>query len=260
MSDSLDKNVEVLQNLLKLSKSEKEVRMHKSGIEYTAIMNSFLLLMISASESLITLYLSFSKDWFPAIVGFNIVRQMFEIDLTGRYINLEPQKHAQLYVEYDRVIEYKKMNCIYRNLESENPLWRNLLNTIWSSWNKDKDKIEKNFNDVKHKFGRYNNKNKWILFQNWSGKNISEMAKEVDRKEMYDLFYTTLSNYTHSNAMTLRSTIIVERDKIKSTMQTKKEDIGYVFEYAIIFFTSFLELFGEDFKVWNTSEINECQV
>ena len=69
---------EVLKRLISLARCVESTRYHPAGAEYTSIMVCFLLHNISAAEALVRLSRAFGDNWFPATVGYNVVRSMGE--------------------------------------------------------------------------------------------------------------------------------------------------------------------------------------
>lgn len=247
-----------LENLIKLAKSEKAISIHPVGVEYTAIMSSFLIHMISAAESLLKLSQSYRDEWFPVTVGNTIVRPMFEVDVNARYITKNPKEYALKFVEFDRVIEYKYMNAIKKQLKSENKAWSTGLQIAYeNNWKEKNTEIENNFKEVESKFTQTSNGKKRLQY-NWSGISIRKMSGEVDLEEMYDIFYSNLSNYTHANVSIIRSILKNNPETIEFSMSPNIRELESVFNYAVIFLTSFLELYGEQFKSWSISDINNC--
>lgn len=249
-----------LECLIKLAKNEKAVNIHPTGVEYTAIMSSFLIHMISAADSLLKLGQSHGDEWFPVTVGNTIVRPMFEVDVNARYITKNPKENALKFVEFDRVIEYKYMNAIKKQLKSESKVWSNGLQIAYNkNWKKKNDEIENNFKEVESKFTKTSKKGKKELQYNWSGISIREMSGVVDLEEMYVIFYSYLSNFTHGNVTLIRSILKINSETIESSMRPNTKEVESVFNYAVIFLASFLELYGEEFNSWSISDIDNCR-
>jgi hypothetical protein len=181
-------------------KNFRSSKIHPSGMDYTSLMNSFLLFNLSACQSLLTLANQFGKEWYPVAVGFIIDRTIFETLINARYISLEPTKRAEQYINYGKIISKNNLEAIYMHRETNDPAWKEIINYILlNELNDEKRKLINNdFDEVKSSY-EYIRNGKKGYYDYWSGKRIREMAREVNHELEYDLFYKDLSSYTHVN-------------------------------------------------------------
>jgi hypothetical protein len=255
-----DQHIEVLKRLITKANKVLEItpKIHDAGIEYTSLMNCFLLHNLSCAKSLLHLLNSFTKEWFPVAVGYTIVRPMFEIDLNSHYISKNPIKYSKEYIEFDKINKYKIIEAIRNNLNSNNSSWKEALNSDWKNFTQVKlDEIKKEYENTLMNFKESERKNrkKW-----WSGKSIKEMAIEVNHKEAYDIFYSELSLFTHVNVTLANRYLQSRKETLVWSAKSNELDIGGVFRYASIFLTCFLELYGEQFNKYRKEEIRECWI
>ena len=50
----------------------------------------------------------------------------------------------------------------------------------------------------------------------------------------------------------------IKSEDILWSMKANEYDIANIFRYAATFFSCFLELFGEQFKTWKLTDIEDC--
>jgi hypothetical protein len=253
-----EQHVIVLKRLInKAKESGSTPKIHSAGIEYTSLMNCFLLHNLSCSESLIKLLNAFTIEWFPVTVGYTIVRPMFEIDLNAHYISKNPKENAKRYIDFGKVNLFNQMNAIKKHCDSNNESWKEGMNLIWENDLKNKSqRITDNYNKVIVQFSRQDKKGKLVQNQNWAGISLKQMAKEVDHEEAYDVFYSELSAFTHVNVDLANRYLHLSQNDITWTMKANDFDRSNVFRYAATFFSCFLELFGKEFNCLTADEIN----
>jgi hypothetical protein len=67
---TVEQHQQVLRSLLEFAKSRmSKIPFHPAGVEYTSLMNCFLLHNLSAVETLLQISDSFGDSWFPVSVG-----------------------------------------------------------------------------------------------------------------------------------------------------------------------------------------------
>jgi len=100
---TVEQHQRVLDNLVALAAKVKGARFHSAGSEYTSLMVCFLLQNRSVATALLRLRDSYGNEWFPATVGYIIVRSMFEIDVTAHYISQAPAGPCRTFAAVYRV-------------------------------------------------------------------------------------------------------------------------------------------------------------
>ena len=97
-----------------------------------------------------------------------------------------------------------------------------------------------------------------MVFQNWSGKTVRQMAAEVDHVEAYDVFYPELSSFTHVDVHLANRFLQARPDGPVWSQRAEEGDVGNVYRHAASFLTCYLELFSCHFKTWSHAEVQEC--
>lgn len=255
-----EQHVMVLKRLIgKAKELDTPPKIHKAGIEYTSLMNCFLLHNLSCAESLVHLLNACKPEWFPVSVGYTIVRPMFEIDLNSHLISKDPIKNAKKYIDFGKINLYNQMTSIRKHCTSKNKSWNEAMNQIWENDLKNRQQlITDNYTSVSSQFSKQDKKGKNVIFQNWSGKSLKQMAKEVEHEEAYDIFYSELSTYAHVNVDLVDRYLRLNQDGLTWTMKANYYDRSNVFRFAATFFSCFLELFGKEFNRWTEQEIINC--
>lgn len=257
---TVDQHQQVVRRLLDLGRSQADrIPTHSEGFVYTSLMVCFLLHNLSSAEVLLRLSTSFGNEWFPVTVGYTIARTMFEVDVTAHYITKSPREHARQYVDFGAVLNKRSLDacCVHRN--SSDPQWREAMSLVWENhWLPRETDIKSKFNSVAHQFIRTYRKGKKTVFKNWSGKPLRQMAMEVNHSEAYDIFYADLSSFTHVDVHLADRFLKNRADGPVWSQRAEEYDVGNVFKYAASFMTCYLKLFGEQFKTWSVSEVEEC--
>jgi hypothetical protein len=254
-----DEHRKVVERLVSLQSSAKEVRMHASGVGYTSLMSCFGMHCRGAAESILALHDRFGTDWFPATTGYLIVRSMFEVDVTSHYLSREPEKRSRQYIEFENVIQKNTLEAIERHRASNSSSWREGLQLRYNQeYAPKKGEIDAKYAMVRSQFEFKNGKR----FKTWAGKSLREMAEEVDHLEAYEIYYADLCSFAHVNVMLanrfLRADGLIDGEGPAWSMRADEFDVASVFRYAAIFFTCFLELFGKEFKLWDPSAVRAC--
>lgn len=252
---------EVVRHLLDLGRSyaNKGIPSHSSGLAYTSLMICFLLHELSAAESLLRICGSFGEEWFPVTSGYAIARTMFETDITAHYITIAPAERALQYIEFGAVLNKNKMDACLKHKKSTKPDWREAMSLLWQhNWGPREPDVVKAFDAVAAKFTRKNRDGKEIRFRNWSGKDIRQMAVDVDHVEAYDIFYSELSSFTHVDVHLANRFLKVRPDGPVWSQRAEEGDVGNVFRHAASFLTCYLELFSRQFKVWSAVDVQDC--
>jgi hypothetical protein len=232
---------------------------HSAGPGYTSLMVCFLLHNTVSAKTLLNLRKTFGNEWFPITAGFAIVRTMFEVDVTAHYIAQSPVERSQQYIDFEHVLNKRKMDIYDKHRNSNNPQWRESMDFAWQEYGLSKQaKINSEYKAVRHNFETVNKKGKATPFQNWSGKSIRQMAIDVNHEEAYDVMYTELSSYTHVDVRLANKFLRIESDGLSWSQGSREFDVGNVFRDAATFLTCFLELFANQFNVWNKDDLDTC--
>lgn len=251
---------EVVRRLLDLGRNYTDrIPLHSSGVEYTSLMICFLLHELSAAETLLRICGSFGEEWFPVTSGYTIARTMFETDVAAHYITIAPAERARQYIEFGAVLNKNKMDACLKHKQSTKPDWREAMSLLWQhNWGPREAAVVKAFEAVATKFTRKNRDGKEMKFRNWSGKDIRQMAVEVDHVEAYDIFYSELSSFTHVDVHLANRFLRVRPDGPVWSQRAEEGDVGNVFRHAASFLTCYLELFSRQFKVWSEVDVQDC--
>ena len=257
---TVEQHQEVLKRLVSLGKQRcSQIPIHSAGHEYTSLMICFLMHNLSAAESLLCLAKSFGNEWFPATVGYSIVRPMFEIDVNAHYITQMPKERPRQYIEFCAILNKRRMEACAKHRKSSDASWREGMELEWQhNWAAREKEIQKKFDAVLSQFTRKENPRKGELFENWSGKSIRKMASEVDHVEAYDIFYSELSSFTHANVHLADRFLQHRADGLIWSQRSNEFDIGNVFRHAATFLTCNMKLFGQQFKTLSDAEIENC--
>lgn len=251
---------EVLRRLLGLARDRVgEIPVHSAGVGYSSLMNCFLLHNLSAAETLLRILASFGDAWFPVTVGYAIARTMFEADVAAHYISQMPAERARQYIEFGAVLKKREMDACLEHGQSKDPQWREAMELVWRHhWAPQQADVLSRFDGVAPRFSRVSKSGKTIVFQNWSGKTVRQMAAEVDHLEAYDTFYAELSSFAHVDVRLADRFLHNRPDGPLWSQRAEEGDVGNVFRYAASFLTCYLELFGRQFKTWSEGEVQKC--
>jgi len=256
---TVEQHRQVLIQLLTFGRVVDGASHHKAGPEYTSLMVCFLMHNLIAAESLLRLWQSFGAEWFPTTVGYLVARSMFEADVTAHYISKRPSERARQYILFERVLNKQEMDTCARHRASKAPQWGEAMNQVWQHhWAQKEQDVNAKYDEVKHEFETAGKSGKKVLFRNWSGKSIRQMAVEVDHKEAYDVFYAELSSFTHTDVRLANRFLRLHGDDMSWSQRAAEADVGNVFRHAASFLTCYLELFGREFSVWEPSAVEEC--
>lgn len=249
----------VLERLINISKSINNVRLHPAGIEYTSLMICFFKHNVNAAECVLRLYELFGDEYFPATVGYSIIRPMFEIDVTAHYISIDRSNLSARYISYKSIFNKKQMDACGKHRSSKNSNWREAMEMAWQHDFEVKQKyINSEYDSVCLRYANNNKKGK--VANNWSGKSIRQMAIEVNHEEAYDLFYADLSSFTHADVRLADRFLHLNSDGISWSSQSRDQDICGVFRYADIFLDCFLRFFGREFNTWPEKLVGDCWI
>ena len=247
---------ERLTRLLYLSRRvQNKFKVHLAGLEYTSVMVSFLLEETSSAETLLRLSKSSANDWFPINIGYMIARSMFEIDVNAHYITKDKINLSHQYLEYVHVLRKKELDAINKYKDTDRKSWREFLQLWYQHYLESRtEDINVNFDEVKIDFEEKSGR----VFQNWSGKSIREMAKEVDHELEYDISYSRLSSFIIADP---RSTVqFLKKESSGQIITPRSEDYeeGFIFSNSATFLDCFLRLFGNEFNLWTEEEVDAC--
>ncbi len=256
---TVEQHQQVLRRLLEFAESRMgKIPFHPAGVEYTSLMNCFLLHNFSAAETLLRISDSFGDAWFPVNVGYTVARTIFEADVTGHYISKEPSERARQYIEFGSVLNKRQMDACLEHRNSKDSQWREAMDLVWQyHWAPRQADVLKKFDAVAPKFSRLNKSGKKVDFQNWSGRTVRQMAAEVDHVEAYDIFYAELSSFTHVDVHLADRFLQPRPDGPVWSQRAQEGDVGNVFRHAASFLTCYLELFGRQFKTWSEAEVQQ---
>lgn len=259
---TVEEHIEVLENLVSFVRehiNNNNIPVHKAGLEYTSLMVCFLLENLSASDVLLNLYKRYSKEWFPSTIGYIIVRPMFEIDVNSHYISKDPKLYSRKFIDFGKILKKQQMNGVQKHINTRDAQWREGMQMIWDEyWNKRKSKIEDDYNSVKSQFEKRDKKGRIMIFSNWSGKKLREMAVDVNHEEAYDIFYSDLSSFVHADVHLADRFLKRDNSGLVWSQRQDEFDVGSVFRYADIFLACFLELFGDQFTLWDKKDVRWC--
>ncbi len=252
---------ERLERLLNLGRRvQNKFEYHSTGPEYTSLMVSFLLEEMSSAETLLRLAKSFGNEWFPINIGYMIARSMFEIDVSAHYIAVDKVNRSHQYIEYVHVLRKNELDAIIKHKDTDQDNWRQFLQ-LWfkHDWENRAGEIIQKFNETKHHFEEnYGRGKKKRISQNWSGKSIKQMAKEVEHELEYDISYARLSSFVHGNIKMADRFLKADSSGPFWTLKSEDYEVGFVFDYSATFFDCFLRLFGNEFKLWTEEDVNSC--
>ena len=252
---TVDEHREVVKRLVELAIEEQGVHFHSAGTEYTSLMVCFTMHTVGAAKSLLALHQQFGEEWFPATTGYLIARSLFEIDVNAHYISADPVARSRRYIDFEHVIRKNTLEAIERHRKSQASSWREGLQLMYNmEYAPHKVRIEEDYDRVRSQFESARGKRA----NNWAGKSIREMAREVDHLEAYDIFYADLSAFTHVNVMLANRFLRLKEDGPMWSMRASEFDFGNVFRYTAIFMSCFLELFGEQFALWDKERVMLC--
>ncbi len=246
-----------MRKLVIFTKANNNFPIHKLGLAYSSVMFSLLMHNLGCAESLLTLQSKFGNEWFPVTSGFILARSMFEADINAHYISEKPQERVPLYINYGHIVDKKQMDAYSKHRDSSDPTWREAMNFEWPrKWAHREKEINSNYRKCSPLYMRRTKKGKETLSQSWSGKNIRQMAIDVNHEEAYDIFYSDLSSFTHSNVKLADRFLRLDKGEASWTMRAKELDVASVFRYADIFLTCNLKLFGKEFNTWSEVQVH----
>lgn len=222
-------------------------------------MMSFLLQNLSAAETLLRLSNSFGDEWYPVTVGYGVARTMFEVDVTAHYITKAPAERVSQYIEFAAVLNKSEMDACKKHRDSKDPQWREAMDLLWNHhWASRELDVIKKFNIVAPRFTRTNKNGKTSVFHNWAGKQLRQMAAEVDHLESYDIFYTELSSFSHADVHLADRYLRIDSEGPIWSQRARDGEVGNVFRHAASFLTCYLELFGSQFGTWTDEDVRDC--
>ena len=250
-----DEHRQVLERLVRLSARAQGALTHAAGLEYTSLMMCFLLHSKSVTDSLLALHRAFSGDWFPATVGYVVVRSLFEVDVTAHYLAKAPVERSRRYINFGWVINKQRLDAVNRHRNSSEPSWKEAMTAEYERyWLQRATEVNAAFAKVSSTFKKKNGS----IATSWSGKSLKEMATEVGHVEAYDVFYAYLSSFTHMNVKAANRFLRIDPDGPTWTQRATQFDVASIFQHAAIFLTCFLELFGEQFATWSPADVDGC--
>jgi hypothetical protein len=251
----------IVKNLVAHSRQFTGTRNHDAGPEYTSLMVCFLLNNMGLAESLLRLHDSLGEEWFPVTAGYVITRSMFEVDVTAHYISLDPIERSERYIKYGHVLKKRRLDAVTRHRTSGNATWREAMELVWKhDLSAHATEIDVRYAKVRPLFEPPTKKKNTKPFKNWSGKSLREMALDVHHEEAYDIFYADLSSFAHADVRLADRFLRSSGPELAWSQRASEADVGFVFRYAAIFLTCYLEFFGQQFNLWDKSDIEKCWI
>jgi len=250
---TVEEHREVVVRLVSLAETMKELSCHSAGWTYTAVMAGLFGHSVVSAQSVLRLGHAFPEGWYPASVGMNIARSMFEVDITAHYITNDPEKRAEQYVKFGSILRKRGMDACLRYRNSTDTSWKTTMAMEYEHhWRH----IECDVNvDYAHVCASGIKSD----YRSWSGKSIKQMAREVDHLEAYDIFYADLSAIAHVSVPLITDFLQKGIDGVRTiTTRSSEGNVGNVYRYTATFFTCLLELFGKQFAVWSDEDVSQC--
>jgi hypothetical protein len=264
---TIEQHQQILERLLALVKRPKQNDFKNITHEqklYYVILIGFLKNSISITETLLNILKSCNNlEDFPVFVGYILTRPLFEMNVNARYIAKNPEKYTKQYINYLNIIQYKRLTKIEKHQNSNKDDWKEEIASIISEYAKSNkiEEITNKFIENQLEFSSLDKEGKRKTFSNWSGKSLYQMANDevVDCKEPYDILYSELSSLTHVDVSILTKFVKKsETGNIYVNLKAKEIDVNKVLRYAIMFFTDFLKIFGQELNTWGKKEVDEC--
>jgi hypothetical protein len=184
---------------------------------------------------------------------------LFELDVTAHYIAQDPVLRSRRYIDFEHVLRKTTLEAVERHRVSGQASWREAMQLTYShEYAPRKARIDAEYSRVRSQFEDKKGKRA----NGWSGKSIYAMAKEVNHLEAYDIFYADLSSFAHVNVRLanrfLRTRGVVDGNGPSWSQRSDETDVAFVFRYAAIFLTCFLELLGKEFSPWDAKKVRAC--
>jgi hypothetical protein len=254
-----EQHQDVLRRLIDLARSINGTNAHREGWEFTSLMVCFLMHQVGAAEALLKLAKQMTNDWFPATAGYVIVRSLFETDVTAHYLAAQPKDRVPRYIEFEHITKKQRMDACAKHRQSANQSWREGMDLEWRHhWASIEVEVNADYQRVLPLFQPTNGNGRGGAVRNWSGKSIRQMAIEVDHEAAYDIFYADLSSFTHVDVNLANRFLRLKDGDVKWSQKPHEFDVGNVFRYAATFLTCFLELYGKEFRVWDSAKVRGC--
>jgi hypothetical protein len=255
-----EQHQEVLSRLVTLGKSRADgLPFHPAGVEYTSLMVCFLLHNLAAAETLLRVGSSFGNEWYPVTVAYAIARTMFETDVTAHYITQAPAERAHQYSGFSAILDKRQMDACQEHRNSSDPQWRGAMDLVWQhQWAPRQKEVLSRFDAAAPQFTRVNRHGKAVIFPNWTGKPLRQVATEVGHLEAYDIFYAELSSFAHADVHLADRFLRRRPDGPIWSQRAEDGDVGNVFRHAASFLDCYLTLFGGQFKTWTKAHIQAC--
>lgn len=249
--------IQALEELLALARKyfdEKGgVHFQPNKLPYTSLMICFFMQNMSASESLLRLYKSFSSEWFPQSIGYAIVRTMFEVDVTAHYISKRPDERALRYIDYGDVLNKQQMD-VYKKYLNSNEEFGGYVALRWDKhWKERESEIENKYKQVQGQFAKQGKKGK---IKHWSGKNLYDMACEVDHSMVYEIFYSELSSFIHADVKLADCFLQSRDDNFVWSQKASGYHVANVFQHAVVYLECIMNLFAREFELWSEQDIH----
>ncbi len=250
----------LIEELLLLSRkiTDIKVKVSDKDFEFTSLIVCFGLHVFSSAEVILNLYKSMG-EFFPATTGYVISRTMFEAIINARYISLEPEIRANQFIQYCHVNNKKHLDVLLKHKDTKNLVWKEYINkALCENWNSKKGEIENQYGQVKKKYTQKSKKGKMIKYRNWSGKTIRAMALDVDHEVEYDILYSELSSFVHTDVRLADRFLKFGKDNPYWSTRSGEYDIGNVLRHTATFLSCYLNLLADNFTVFYSQDIQNC--
>jgi len=142
------------------------------------------------------------------------------------------------------------MDFCKKHRNSQDPQWRESSVLEWQHrFEKEESKINENYNKIKGLF---------VSEKKWSGKDLYQMAIDVDHQEAYESFYSKLSTHAHPTIKMADRYLKIKPNGLVWSLQSNELEVGDVFSNVASFLTCFLTLYSKEFKTWKEEDVIKC--
>ncbi len=132
------------------------------------------------------------------------IRSLFEFSLHLEYLLQEPDARAHKFLDYAKLSRWRQLQKW--STDDGGRISREIQQRFPQS---DRERIEQSADAVKSQFEHQLRRGGARVFENWTGKRISELADHLGRRSEYDRWYSAWSAWVHGDpfsAPRIRST------------------------------------------------------
>jgi len=236
-----------------------EIHDHPVGWEYSSLMRCFLLHILTSVEIMLKLYQD-SPDYFPVTNAYILLRSMFELNITARYISQDPRRRSTAYIDYGCVLSRRRFEKHLKHRNTKREEWRDLVRAMLSyEFNpKRRQEISQNYEKVRQKFEFVDKKGRVRQFPNWANKSLRQMANEVDHDLEYDLLYSKYSDITHGTVRLADRFLKIRHRRMSWSTGSQEPDVAFLFRDVGGILSCFLLLLGRQFRLQLDEDIKKC--